>query len=646
MLHCSSLDISPTMTPTMTGSPSIFHEAFEMMITASLFVVGWLVFRWLSELRVRKAAGGRKVSVSACKADEAEEAFAESTEETTPATEKEADMSPQKTSSLPVAKSDDDFAAVYHGQSEAIDDWGDLYGQDETLTHCPSDDSDAQGAPLWPEEEEDSAKPSPCPASAVEADVGSALEVALVSGDAALADSVLSAGSRLCGAVWVSKALGRLQGAGVAVSQDRAVELSQVFVSERRPDLAVDLWLNRCTEAGREPSSEPTPEPELYTAVLEGCAAIGDFETASRVARSAAWRAPQDSYPGQQSMLALSRWLARRRAVSPALECYESVRRATGAWSGDRGAPDLTTHKAVLKACISSNDMMRAEILFHDLMSSQCSPDFGIFAAMIRGHRAAGRPEEAMSYFELMKRHGIRPDSSLFDVVLDCCCWKDVPSLVERVLADMEAAGVEPSSGTLATVLRLYGQSCKIDKALEAFEELPKRHGLQVDSRAYGAMITTCLQGGRLDLALETFDRMSAAGCRAKARTYEALLRACTRRGDLDRAVRLVDEALCLQEAPAAPETTTDQQPRRPRAHIEPGHVEELLRLLGKRGEAARLGAPLAARLRRAGCEVPEDLEASLVREAARQQSAQSPTVSPIYRRREVHTRWRDFQVA
>jgi pentatricopeptide repeat protein len=435
----------------------------------------------------------------------------------------------------------------------------------------------------------------------------------------------------------------------VAVSQDRAVELSQVFVRERRPDLAVDLWLDRCTEAGRQPSSEPTPEPELYTAVLEGCAAIGDFETASRVARSAAWRAPQDSYPGQQAMLALSRWLARRRAVSPALECYESVRRATGAWSGDRGAPDLTTHKAVLKACISSNDMMRAEILFHDLMSSQCSPDFGIFAAMIRGHRAAGRPEEAMSYFELMKRHGIRPDSSLFDVVLDCCCWKDVPSLVERVLADMEAAGVEPSSGTLATVLRLYGQSCKIDKALEAFEELPKRHGLQVDSRAYGAMITTCLQGGRLDLALETFDRMSAAGCRAKARTYEALLRACTRRGDLDRAVRLVDEALCLQEEPAAPETTTAEvprQPRRPRAHIEPGHVEELLRLLGKRGEAARLGAPLAGRLRRAGCEVPEDLEAALGREAARQQSAQSPTVSPIHRRREVHTRWRDFQGA
>jgi len=448
------------------------------------------------------------------------------------------------------------------------------------------------------------------PEAAVASDLDSALATATASGDAQLADSLLSAGARLCGAAWLSGACSTLSSAGISLRPERAADIAGAFARDGRADLAVDLWLQQCGEIG-QPSEgsqeEPPPAQEYYGAALEACVSCGDFEAAARAARSARWRAP-GCQAGQAAMLALARWLARRRALCPALECYASVRRASG-------KADLATHRAVLKACVWGNDMARADDLFQDLVASGLTPDYGTFAAMVRGHRAVGNLEEAVAYFRRMKQHGERPDASLFDAVLDGCLWRNMPVLMEQVLADMEASGVRPSSTTLTTLLRLYGQSCKIDRALAIFEELPRKHGLQVDAHAYGALLSACLHAGRLDIALETFERMSSAGYRAKARTYEALLSACMRQGLLEQSVKLVDEALGLavrNEGGSAGDDNAHVEAASARVNLDSDLIASLLRLIGSRRKAADLGLPLLGRLERAGCEMPQELGDSL----------------------------------
>jgi len=511
------------------------------------------------------------------------------------------------------------------------------------------------------------------PEAIMEADVGSALEAALVSGDSVLAESILTTGARLCGAAWLSKACGKLRLAGVRLRSVKAVEFAKTFGRESRPDLAVDLWLEVCMDQGRDPSAVDgcgsPPEGDIYGAVLEACVDANDFEAATRAARATNWRAPAATNPaGQQALLSLSRWLSRRRVIGPAMACYDSVRRSGG-------AVDLPTHRAVLKACVSGNDMMRAAMLFHDLLESGGQPDFAMFSAMIHGYRAAGSPEEAISYFELMKRHGIQPDASLFETMLDSCIWQDVPAIVEQVISDMEAAGVTPSSNTLATVLKLYGRSCNIVQSLDALEELPRRHGLQVDGRAYSTMVSTCLKGGRLDLALETFDRMTLAGCRPKQKVYEVLLSACMRRGDLERAVRLVDNALGLspvqlavadehaEEHAAEQQADVEERPTAdlgaassapalageavatatPRVRLEQSSIDSLLKLLGRRQESARLGLPLLARLRQALAEVPESIAAALESDARR--GLATGRMAELAQRHETFQNWRDFRL-
>jgi len=276
---------------------------------------------------------------------------------------------------------------------------------------------------------------------------------------------------------------------------------------------------------------------------------------------------------------------------------------------------------------------------------------------MIRGYCVAGDLEKAMALFHRMRHiHGIMPDASLFNAILDGCAWKNMTTLTEQVLADMEDVGVLPSNQTMAILLRLYGRSRDLGKALEVFEELPKRYGLEVNAHSYGSLVSVCLSNGRLDLATEAFERMQRTGCGANARTYEALVNGCLRHGDLDRAVRLVDDALGLGEVMQKENDSSARSPAR--ARLEPQLVEDMLQLIGRRRQAQRLGAPLVARLRAANFPIADSIAEAVLRSAEADSTASSgagraaalpaatSTTSPIELRQAERQRWRNFTAA
>lgn len=469
------------------------------------------------------------------------------------------------------------------------------------------------------------------PETAVAADANSVLETALASGDAKIADAALSAGVRLCSSSWLTKAYSQLQAAGIPVMPERALDLIRVYGHERRADLAVDLWESHCAELGLDPAdgeeTEPPPASELYGAALEACARAGDFDTAARAAGSTGWRVPSCRH-GQAAFLALSRWFARRQDVGQALMCYQAVRDVSG-------NADLATHRAVLVASVRSADMAKADALFQDLMSSGITPDGATFSAMICGHCSAGNADEAMNYFHLLRQRGIIPTAPLFDAILDGCAWMNLPALMEQVLADMEAAGVRPSTTTLSILMRLHGMNRDTQQALTLFDELPKKHGLKLDGHAYGTLISVCLKNGVYDMAWNAFERMSAARLTAHARIYEHLIAASLRRGYLDNAVEVVDMALGLVK-----QKDENALPM-PRLRLQTKSIEDVLQLIGRRRQSARLGAPLVERLLAAGVELEESLVDALLRSAESQ--AESTPCSELHRRRVERQTWRNF---
>jgi len=469
------------------------------------------------------------------------------------------------------------------------------------------------------------------PEAAVSADASSVLETALASGDAKLADAALGTGVRLCSSTWLTKACSQLQAAGIPLMPERALDLIRVYGHERRADLAVDLWETHCVELGLDPADgdefEPPPAPELYGAALEACARAGDFETAARAASSTGWRVPLCRH-GQAAFLALARWYARRQDVGQALVCYQAVRNISG-------HADLSTHRAVLVASVRSADMAKADMLFQDLMSSGVTPDGATFSAMICGHCSAGNVDEAMQYFRLLRARGIVPTAPLFDAILDGCAWMNMPALMEQVLADMEATGIRPSTTTLSILMRLHGMNRDTEQALTIFDELPKKHGLKLDGHAYGTLISVCLKNDVYDMAWNAFERMCAAGLIAHARIYESLIAACLRRGLLDHAVQVVDEALGMSG-----QTTDELAMPLSRLRLQPKTLENVLQLIGRRRQSARLGAPLIERLLAIGIELDEAVVDSVLRSA--NDDAEIPC-SELHRRRSQRHEWRNF---
>lgn len=508
--------------------------------------------------------------------------------------------------------------------------WGSLWDDSEDESK-DSDTFDGVGMSglddLWSSTGEFLAAPE----AAVTSDANSVLETALASGDAKLADAALAAGVRLCSSTWLTKACSQLQLAGIPLMPERALDLVRVFGHERRADLAVDLWEAQCIEQGLDPEDggeyDPPPNAELYGAALEACARAGDFETASRAAASAGWRVPVCRH-GQAAFLALARWYARRQDIGQALVCYQAVRDVTG-------SADLATHRAVLVASVRSADMAKADALFQDLTSSGITADGATFSAMICGHCSAGNVDKAMQYFRMLRERGIVPTAPLFDAILDGCAWMNMPALMEQVLADMEATGIRPSTTTLSILMRIHGANRDIEQAVALFDELPKKHGLKLDGHAYGTLISVCLKNDIYDMAWNAFERMSAAGLMAHARIYESLIAACLRRGLLDHAVQVVDVALGMSKQP-------DGEPMlaASRLRLQTKTLEDILRLIGKRRQSARLGAPMIERLLAAGVELPESLVDAVLRSA--NTGAEKPG-SELYRRREQRQEWRNF---
>lgn len=287
-------------------------------------------------------------------------------------------------------------------------------------------------------------------------------------------------------------------------------------------------------------------------------------------------------------------------------------------------------------AAARSGNMQKAAKLFEDFLEAGGVPDHSAFLTIIRGYCSMGDVEQAMSSFKAMRRWCIVPSVHVFDTMLKLCANMNTLCLIDELLSEMEHLGVRMSNTTLSILMRVHGQQGDLCEVFRIFEVLPQKHSLKVNSQAYGTLISVCLSSGRLDLALDVFDRMPNEAL-VTSRTYEALVTGCFRSGSLDRAVSLIDVALQLGDASqCAVNVRRSSSP----AHLEVRVIEELLSVAGRRGHASRLAVPLLARLESAGVEIAHKVSAAVLR-AAEQERARPCSLLDI--RRTERQCWRNF---
>lgn len=106
-------------------------------------------------------------------------------------------------------------------------------------------------------------------------------------------------------------------------------------------------------------------------------------------------------------------------------------------------------------------------------------PDLTIHSTVTKGYCVHWYLEEAIELFSMRQKRGVTPGGILFNSILEDCARRQMRTLPERVLRDMEAAKVPSSTFTLSILVKLFGRLGDADKAFEVMETYPAKYGFE-----------------------------------------------------------------------------------------------------------------------------------------------------------------------
>merc|ERR1719191_2147296 len=235
--------------------------------------------------------------------------------------------------------------------------------------------------------------------------------------------------------------------------------------------------------------------------------------------------------------------------------------------------------------------MTRVARLFRDMHQKNINPDIVTYSTIIKGYCVKGDLEPALQLFTLMRKRGIKPDAILFNSILDGCAHRQMRTLTEQVLSDMEEEGIAPSNFTLSILVKLYGRCGDVEEAFDVVETYPKKYGFELNAQVYTCLMSACISNKQLSRALQVLEQMKMAKCTPDGKTYQTLLNGCLKHDDLEHAIKIVDDVL----RPSASDGLGV------RALLNQETIDTLIFTIQRRGRMADLGEPFVERLRRAG---------------------------------------------
>jgi len=417
-----------------------------------------------------------------------------------------------------------------------------------------------------------------------------------VTPDEVLVTCLLDACVRLKGIPRLNRILDQFTGSGVVPSLHSCATLLKAYGHARRLDCAWLLWRELVGER------RLTPTEEMFANMIDACVVNGAIDDAIAVFHE--MKATVQISRSASALATLIKACVMQKDVTRALEIYNDLK---------EGSVSIgkVTYNTLIDALVRLGNMDRATQLFRDMDLSAVSPDLITYSTLIKGHAACGDLEQGLQLLGIMQKRGIMPDAIVFNSILDGCAHKQMRTLTEQVLQDMEGVGIKPSNFTLSILVKLYGRCNDLDKAFEVVSEYPKKYSFAVNAQVYTCLMFTCISGGELPRALDVYERMRTAGCPGDAKMYQTLLLGCVRYLDFDAAVRILGDALepSTRSAPCLDAETADY----------------VLLALARQGRGLDIGLPMLERLREAGVRVSERASSALLRRQQPPHSGGSP---------------------
>merc|ERR1719335_1695597 len=317
--------------------------------------------------------------------------------------------------------------------------------------------------------------------------------------------------------------------------------------------------------------------------MIEACVSTGAMDEAIQVFQDLKRDFPEKNANSHIYSL-LIKGFAQRKEMRRALQLFKEMK-------DNEINVGVVTYNTLIDSCARVGEMQQAAELFTTMCASGIDPDLITYSTIIKGYCVQGDLEKGLQLFSMMQKKGIRPDAILFNSILDGCAKRQMRSLTDTVLNDMEVAGIAPSNVTLSILIKLYGRCRDLDEAFRIIEEYPSRYNFTVNPHVQTCLMSACIANNNLDKAKGIYRQMCADGVAIDAKTYETLVNGCLKLGDIKGAVEIIDEVLALGTRPIP---------------LGSELLANVLFMIQRKHLAEELGIPLAQRLRAAGLEVPQ----------------------------------------
>ena len=153
----------------------------------------------------------------------------------------------------------------------------------------------------------------------------------------------------------------------------------------------------------------------------------------------------------------------------------------------------------------------RVSALLEEMKKAHIEPDIITYSTIVKGYCLSGDVDRAFEVLQEMRQDGkYAADEILYNSLLDGCAKQHRVEQAIQLLDDMRANGVSPSNYTLSILVKILGGARRLNEACSIIDDLCAVHGSRPNIHVYTCMAQACIQNGKLERAMATYDTSHA----------------------------------------------------------------------------------------------------------------------------------------
>ncbi|CAK8543797.1 unnamed protein product [Lathyrus sativus] len=221
------------------------------------------------------------------------------------------------------------------------------------------------------------------------------------------------------------------------------------------------------------------------------------------------------------------------RDLDSALKAYDAMKK-------NLESPNMYIYRAIIDACGHCGDFMKSRYIYEDLLNQKITPNKYVFNSLMNVN--AHDFSYSFSLFQNMKKLGLKPDMTSYNILLKACCVAgrvDLAQDMYKELKHLESVGqLKLNVYTYSTILKVFADAKLWQMALKIKHDMLSA-GVSLNTIAWSSLINACAHAGLVEQSIQLFEEMLLAGCEPNTQCFNIILNACVKGYQYDRAFRI-----------------------------------------------------------------------------------------------------------